>query len=172
MQTTMIVLRVVHIATAVFWAGTLMFVASFLEPVVRTAGPAAAPVMQGLAQRGYFTKLPIIALIAILSGFALLAIDMRAGGAVFARSPQGMSLSIGGLVAVIAFLIGVFVMRPATLRMGALGAEAAKAPEGPAREALMATMATLRERIKLSVRWTAALLGISVVAMAVARYLG
>ena len=39
MNTTLVVLRVLHIAAGVFWAGAIMFFGLFLEPSIRAAGP-------------------------------------------------------------------------------------------------------------------------------------
>ena len=39
------VLRIAHIVTGAFWVGTVIFLAAFLLPSLRAAGPAAGPVM-------------------------------------------------------------------------------------------------------------------------------
>ncbi len=171
MNAAMVVLRVVHIGCAVYWAGTMFFLATFLEPTTRAIGPAAAPVMQGLEQRGYFTVMPIIAVIAILSGATMLWIDSTGFSPAWMGSRAGMAYSTGGLAAVVALGIGLGVMRPTMLRVGALIASAAAVPEGPARQAHLAPMAALRLRITAGVRWTAVLLAVTIVAMAAARYL-
>jgi hypothetical protein len=150
----------------------MLFFATYLEPTTRELGPAAAPLMQGLMRRGYFTVMPVIAAIAILSGATMLWIDSAGLSPGWMGSRAGMAYSTGALSAIIALGIGLGVMRPATLRMAALGASAAAVPEGPARQAHMARMPALRARITGAVRWTAALLAVALVSMAVARYLG
>ena len=75
MNATVILLRLVHILCGVYWAGTIFFIAHFLEPVVRGAGPAGAPIMQGLQSRGYFAIMPAIAVLTLLSGGTLLWMD-------------------------------------------------------------------------------------------------
>jgi len=172
MNAAMVVLRVVHIGCAVFWGGTMFFFATYLEPTTRGLGPAAAPVMQGLEKRGYFTVMPIIAAIAILSGATMLWIDSAGFSPAWMGSRAGMAYSTGGLAAVVALGIGLGVMRPTMLKVGALVASAASVPDGPARQAHLAPMAALRARITVGVRWTALLLTVAVVSMAVARYLG
>ena len=47
----MIVLRLLHVGLGVFWAGSLLFIALFLEPSVRAALPESGKVMQQLAKR-------------------------------------------------------------------------------------------------------------------------
>jgi len=168
----MILLRLIHILCGVFWAGTLIFVVTFLEPSVRAAGPEGARVMQALLRRHYLNIMPVIAALTILSGLDLLRRVSGGFHPSWFGSAPGLTLTAGSVVSVIAFAIGVFVMRPATLRIGGLMAEAAAAPEGPPRDAIVARAQALRRRSSLAARWVASLLAIAVVTMAIARYLG
>jgi hypothetical protein len=72
---------------------------------------------------------------------------------------------------IVAFLFGVLVMRPAAMRLAALSQSAAQLPAGAERESTMARIQALRGRTRLGGRIVASLLAISVVTMAVARYL-
>jgi uncharacterized membrane protein len=166
----LIALRVVHVLGGVFWAGALLFVVFFLEPAVRAAGPDGARVMQGLQKRHYLEVVPAVAVLTLLSGLFL---DWRDFGRLYpgpGASGVELALGIGGLAALVALALGLAVLRPSALRMGALGAELAQsAPER--REGLGAEMGRLRDRMRQSGRWVAALLGIAVVGMAIARYL-
>ena len=49
-------LRVLHIVGGAFWVGTAVFIAAFLGPSLRAAGPAAGPIMSYLTQ---VRRLPI-----------------------------------------------------------------------------------------------------------------
>ncbi len=71
----------------------------------------------------------------------------------------------------LAFAIGVLVMRRAALRMASLGSVLQQSSEGGARETMMAEIQALKGRARTSARWVAALLAIAVATMAVARYL-
>jgi hypothetical protein len=166
----LILLRVVHVVAGVFWAGTILFVVHFLEPSVREAGPEGARVMQGLQKRRYLDVLPAMAALTLLSGFGLF-------WRVFGRLHPGagasgaeLTLGLGGFAALFAFVAGVTVLRPSSLRIGALAAERAQGPEPGRREAIDAEIARLRPRVRLSGRVIAALLGIAIVCMAVGRY--
>jgi hypothetical protein len=66
------VLRLVHIGGGVYWAGTIFFFVSILQPAVQDLGPDGGKVMVKLFERGYLTILPIIATLTIVSGFWLL----------------------------------------------------------------------------------------------------
>jgi hypothetical protein len=171
MNGTMLLLRVVHIVCGVYWAGTIFFIAQFLEPVVRGAGPAGAPVMQGLRARGYFAIMPSIAGISILSGAIMMWLDSSGFSAAWMSSRPGMGFSTGALFAIAGLIVGVAVLRPAGERMEAVMQQAMLVPDGPERAARMAPMASLRGRVKLGARWMAGLLIVAVVAMAISRYL-
>lgn len=171
MDVLMIALRLLHVVLGVFWAGTLFFVAWFLIPSVGEAGPDGAKMMQALQRRGMLNIVPVAALLTILSGLVLY---WRVSGGfqpAWAGSALGMSLGIGAVAAIVAFIIGVFVMRAATLRAGALTQTVPQLTDASARDARMAEIQGLRMRAATAARWVASLLLIAVVTMAVARYL-
>ncbi len=170
MNAVMIVLRLVHIGLGVVWAGAIFFVVIFLEPSVREAGPDGARVMQGLAKRNYLNILPVVAGLTILSGIALYWLVSGGLSSGWITTSYGMSLTVGGITALLAFLLGVFVMRRATLQAAGLGARLQEGSEGGEREALTAEIQALRLRARTSARWVAGLLAIAVATMAVARY--
>lgn len=166
----LILLRLIHIAGGVFWAGTMLFAAVFLEPSVREAGPDGAKVMLGLMRRKYMVVMPIVAALTILAGVGLL--EQVSGGfhPDWMSSPTGITLSLGAAIAILAFLIGIFFVRPAAMRLAVLMPQMMQSPEGQAREVLMAEAQGLRTRLRRGGRVVAALLGVTTIAMAVARY--
>jgi uncharacterized membrane protein len=170
MDPLLIVLRIVHVAGGVFWAGAILFVVHFLEPAVRDAGPDGAKVMQALRKRRYLEVVPTVAALTLLSGFALY---WRTFGRLHpgpgASGPE-LALSLGGFASLVAFVIGVTLLRPSALRIGALGAELAQAPP-ERRAALGEDIGRLRLRMRKSGRWVAVLLSVAILSMAVGRYL-
>ena len=166
----LITLRIIHIVTGVFWAGALFFFVSFLLPTFKAVGPDAGKVFGELRRRGLFNKLPAIAVVTILSGLWMYSIRMQ-GSSAWAAGREGMTLGIGAVSAIIAFLLGTFVMRPATLKAADLAAEAGPMPAGADKEAKMATVNALRARSGMAARTVATLLLVTVVCMAIARYL-
>jgi uncharacterized membrane protein len=169
MDPILIVLRIVHIVGGVFWAGAILFVVHFLEPAVRDAGPDGARVMQALQKRRYLDVVPAVAALTVLSGFLLY---WRTFGRFFpgaGASATEIALGLGALAALVGLVIGVTRLRPAALRLGALGVElAGAAPDR--RSALEEEMGRVRLRLRRSGRAVAHLLGVAIVAMAVARY--
>lgn len=170
MTTLMLVVRLIHIGLGVFWAGTIFFFVIFLEPSVREAGPDGAKVMRGLFKRHYLNVMPVVAAFTILSGLVLYWRLSGGMNATWMASGYGSSLTVGGVAAVVAFVIGLVGMRRAALRTMALGAELQRAAEGPAREELLAQIEAQRNRARTSAHWVAGFLAIAVIAMAVARY--
>lgn len=169
MDPLLLVLRLFHVLLGAFWAGALIFNALFLVPSIRDAGPDGAKVVAGLLRRRFLDIMPFVAALTILSGLWLYW--RMSGGlqAVYVWSGTGVTLAVGGLAAVLAFAIGVGVLRPAMLRAVSLAQAAAQAGS-PAREAQLATAQALRLRAAAAGRVVALLLALAVAAMAVARY--
>jgi uncharacterized membrane protein len=165
----LILLRLTHILFGIFWVGTVLFIALYLIPSIRDAGPDGAKVMQALQRRHLLEAVPAAAVLTMLSGFWLYWRD-AAGNAQWGQTPMGMSLGLGALCAILGFVIGVFVMRAATIQAGALAASLEGLPGGPEKDARSATVQRLRRRAAVSARWVAALLGLAAALMAVARY--
>jgi hypothetical protein len=171
MDTTMVVLRLVHISAGVFWAGTMIFVAVLLEPSIRENGPDGGKVQASLMRRGLLTIMPIVAILVILSGIELVRRVSGGFSAEWFASPTGRALSLGMASAIVAFLFGMLVMRPSATKLVALGQAAAQLPAGAEKESTMARIEALRGRMRLGGRIVASLLALTVVTMAVARYL-
>jgi uncharacterized membrane protein len=164
----MIVLRFLHVVSGAIWVGMLAFVTFFLMPALNQAGPDAAKVMGPLGRR-VPVVMPTIALITLVSGFWLF--QRLSGGAPGAllKTPVGLAFGLGGLAALLAFLIGVFVGRPAMMRGAKLAESLPTAPPGE-RPARMAEMQRLRARgtaVQQVVTW---LVLFTLAAMAIARY--
>ena len=161
--------RLLHIGLGAFWAGTLIFNAVFLLPALADVGPDAAKVAAALQRRRFMTVMPIVALLTILSGFWLYWRVSGGFGSAFMGSPQGQALGAGAVASLVAYVIGLAVVRPGMARAGALGQRAAQAAAGE-REALIAQATVARQRSAAGGRWVAVLLGLALALMAVARY--
>jgi len=165
-----VLIRLLHILLGAFWAGTLIFNAIFLAPALGEAGPDGAKVMAGIQRRRFMDVMPIVALLTILTGGWLY---WRISGGFdpgWSRSPMGMAYGAGALLAIVAFGIGIGLLRPAMIRSGKLAGEAAQAKDPAAREVLTAQIAGLRRRSATAGRVVALLLALATGLMAVARY--
>ena len=167
----MLILRVIHIICGVYWAGAILFVATYLEPSVRAAGPDGAKVMQAMMQRRFLDVMPAVALFTILTGIELYRRVSGGFDPAWIGSGYGTSITVGAVAALVAFTIGVSVMRPAAKRMGPMVQQAMQLPEGTERASRMAEVQRLRRRSAVAGRWVAALLAVAVIGMGAARYL-
>lgn len=166
----MLVLRFAHVFFGALWVGMMAFQVFFLMPALAEVGPDAGKIMGAMMKRRVPVIMPIIALITILSGLWLL---QRLGGpnmgAVMA-TPRGQAFAWGGAVALIAFLIGIIVMRPAMIRSMKLMESIATAPPAE-RGAMQAEAQKLRARGAVLGKVVAWMLLFTLAAMSVARYL-
>jgi hypothetical protein len=85
-------------------------------------------------------------------------------------SPAGATYLLGGIVAIVAFTVGVSVVRPAMLRAAELTQTGVSAAP-PERAAALAEAQSLRAKAETAGQWAAWLLVVATIAMAVARYL-
>jgi uncharacterized membrane protein len=167
----MLILRLVHILSGVFWVGAVFTVALFIQPAIAALGPEGGKVMGALIKRRFLDIVPVAAVAAVASGLWLYALDSSGFQGVWMRTPMGMALGTGATLAVVGLLIGMLVMRASTLKAMALGQSAAQLTDAAARDAAMQQVQELRARAALAVRTVAVLLALTVIAMAVARYL-
>ena len=166
-----LILRLVHILLGVFWAGAVFMIALFLQPAIAASGPEGGKVMGALVKRRLLDIVPAAAVAAILSGLWLYWRDSSGFQGEWMGSRMGMALGTGGVLALVGFLVGMFVMRASTLKAMALGQSAAQLTDAAAREAAMGQVQALRRRAALAGRTVAVLLALTVLMMAVARYL-
>lgn len=165
-----ILLRVVHIAFGVFWAGGVMLMNFFVGPALVASGPEGFTVMRELLRRRYFHVIMGAALLNILSGLDLVRRDSNNFSAGWFHSSMGIGISTGMLAAIVAFLVGLFGVMPAMKRMRLLGGEMAQAaPE--ARAPFMVQLEAARARLIAFGMVGTLFVIIAVLAMAVARYL-
>ena len=164
-----IVLRLVHILTGVCWAGAVVFIAAFLLPAMKAAGPAASPVMAHLTQ---VMKLPAVllkwGLLTVASGLALFWRDATLAPG-WMQSGPGRTFSLGAALGIIVVVTGMTVNLPTARRLGAL-AEEVRASGGVPSAAQAAEMQRLQERLARAMSAAAVLLLAAAAAMAVARH--
>lgn len=171
MDPVMLTLRLVHILLGSVWVGMVVFNTIFLAPVIGQLGPDGGKVMSALQQRGMMTFLPIVALGTILSGVWLLWKVSLGFNEHYFHTAAGHAFAGGGAMAIVAYLIGISVMRPSMLRATALAQGMAQVTDEVDRQARQARIQSLRVRARTSGIVVATLLVLSTAAMAVGRYL-
>jgi uncharacterized membrane protein len=170
MNTAALILRAVHILCGVYWAGTLFFLVTLLQPSVADAGPEGGKVTQALMRRRFLEIVPIMALLTVLSGLELLRRISGGFAAAWFGTGPGITLTIGSASALVAFTLGMTILRPSAKRAGRLALQAQQLAAGAERDAALAQAEWLRRRMALGGRWVAGFLAIAVIAMAIFRY--
>lgn len=165
----MIVLRAVHILFGVFWAGAVFVMVGYIGPAIGDVGPDGGKVMAALLKRKLFNAMPGAATLTILSGLWLYGRVGRGVGRAFFASHMGMTLGTGAVLSLVAWVIGLAIMRPSMMKAMALSQSLAQLPEAE-RGAVMAQVQQLRNRGAAAGRAVAVLLVAAVLTMAVARY--
>lgn len=166
----LLLLRLVHIVVGVLWVGTTIFLATFLVPTIKAIGPAGGAVMQELVQRRKLSLyLSIAGPLVLLSGIALYGLADEASGGAFRRSHNGMTFGVGGALALIGGLIGMFYSGPQARRLGEMS-QAIRERGTPPTPEEGATLGAMQARLGGIQRVVAVLLLLATIAMSVARY--
>lgn len=167
MNVELLVLRLVHIVGGMFWVGAALFTAFFLMPALSKLGPVAGQVMGGLQQRKMMTWLPLVAILTILSGARLMMI-VSGGDPHWFVHRSGHTYAVSASLAIIAWLLGIFVSRPAMMKVAKLNQSAAS--DEPSRELIAAEIRRLQLRMMRVTKVATVLLLLAAAGMAIARY--
>lgn len=170
MDTTTVILRILHIVGGTLWVGSVLVTVLFLFKVIADLGPAGGQVMGALVRRRYLDVIPAAALVSVLSGIDLMRRASAGFDPAWMGSGPGITYSIGALAALVALTLGVMVGRRSTLKAVALGPKVMAMPEGAEKAAGMAQLAALRSRGQGALKVVAVLLVIASLCMAAARY--
>ena len=168
--TTMYLLRTLHVVVGAFWVGAVVFIAAFLVPSVRAAGPAGGVVMQQLVQvRRLSTWLVGAGVLTLLSGIALYWRDSAGFQSAWLGSGPGRAFGLGGVLGLADVVVGMAVNSPTARELGAIAGRLQAAARPPVPEEI-ATIQRLQARLARATIVTAVLLLLASTAMAVARY--
>ncbi|MDA0677068.1 MAG: hypothetical protein O2788_03570 [Chloroflexi bacterium] len=160
MNSELVVLRILHIVSGVFWAGAAVYLAVVLEPKLRQIGGSVErDVLQAISKLNSYW-ITGSAIVTILAGFALIS---RTPGRSFSElfsNGWGSAIGIGLIASLAAFFLS-----------GMVGASTARLRRGLADGTASAeTIAKLQGRIAMGSRVNTALVLIAVGTMAAARY--
>ena len=165
-----IVLRFAHVFFGALWVGMMTFQIFFLMPALGEVGPDGGKLMGALARRRIQVIMPLYAVITLVSGMWLF--QRMSGGSMAAlmATPMGKSFAFGGAIALLAFVGGMIIMRPAMMRSMKLMEGIASAPPDQ-RAAMQAEIAKIRARGTVMGKVVTVMLLLTLGLMAVARYL-
>ena len=138
---------------------------------ISQASLASAKVGASLKRRGYLVAVPVIAVTAILSGFWLYWRYTGGFSPEGSRTPAAMAFGTGGILALIAFLIGMLVISRSMMKAMALTEQVMASSNENDKRRLMGVAGGLRARAAVAGRIVAVLVVITIVLMSIAHYL-
>jgi hypothetical protein len=171
-QLIQIALRILHIASGVFWVGTAWFFFGWVEPTTKAIGPLAGPFMHHVVRNRRVVR-------AIVSAGAVnvavgLVLYWRASAGLnpaWIGTGTGIGFTIGGLAAITAWVLGLTVIGPTVERLDEVGTAMASAGRPPTPDE-MGRFHGLEARLHRAGQADSLLLATAVVFMAASRYLG
>ena len=167
----LILLRIVHVGSAMAWFGGAIMSSFFLAPTAQALGAAGQPFMDHLARvRRIGIYFPVVSALTILSGAALYWRASNGLDAAWIGSAPGLAFTIGGLAAVAAFIGGAVLIGPSIGEQTAVQSELA-ASGGEPTETQRQRLARAEGKMRLANRLDLPLLLLAGLTMAVARYL-
>lgn len=167
----LILVRIIHIGSAMSWFGGAVIGSFFLFPTAQALGPAGQPFMDQLMNRrrmGIF--FPIVAALTVLSGAALYWRASDGLQLTWITSGSGLAFTVGGLAAIVAFLAGLALVGPSVAAQTAVQNELAGG-DGVPSDAQRARLERADRMMKLATRFDLPLILLAALMMAVARYL-
>lgn len=165
----MLILRIIHILTGVFWAGFAFFNILFLQPTIRAIGTEGQKTMQHLTQKTRFLMtLYIVATLTMLSGLVMYWI-LAGSRLALLQGGYGHTITLGSVVGIAVWVILMFIIHPIFRRMKAIGKEIQAQGNPPTQEQTTEMQALVLKLGKVG-KLAATLLLISVLAMAAAKY--
>jgi len=158
-------LSVIHVFSAVVWAGWALSFFYFVNPAIQQAGQTGPAVMQRLMGGPVLKVLAIVPLLVVLSGLILYWFYTGQLNTAIILSWSGLAMTIGALAGIAAFAEGLLITGPTAHKMQTLGAEMAQAGGPPSKDKL-AQMGQLQARMESAVARGTYFLIVAVIGMA------
>ena len=166
MNILVIVLRIVHVVSGVFWVGSSLFTALYLGPAVSATAEAGQRVLAQLITKARLsTAISASAGLTVLAGGWLYWIDSQGLTSGWTHSGPGTGFGIGALFAVVGLIFGGLVGRD----MATLGRTAAEISGKPTPEQL-GKIGAARKQLAYAGPTSTITLLIALICMATARY--
>ena len=168
MNVLLIILRLIHILSGVFWLGAAMVSAFFLSPAVAATGEAGQKMMGHMIVKGRMSvRITVAAILTVLAGATLYWIDSHGLTSPWTTSGPGWGFGLGGVLALIGLGIGMQV----GINAKKLGSIAAAAQGKPSPDQV-GEMQAAQKRMTLASNVSTVILILALVCMATARYWG
>ncbi|MBV6395134.1 MAG: hypothetical protein HFACDABA_00705 [Anaerolineales bacterium] len=167
MDILMLALRVVHIGAGIFWGGAALMMNYFWGPTVRATGLAGQQFAGHLMLKTKFVNvMTAMATLTILSGAGLFWVASNGLNSAWLKSGMGIGFALGGLFGLVGYISGAIFGR-LNLNLTRLGSQI----KGKPTPGQLAEIQSLQKRVALSARVSIPCIILSILLMAVARYL-
>jgi len=168
----MLVFRFLHIVTGVLWVGSSFLFVGFIGPSAVEVGPSAGPLLSAAVKKRKASKVIIgLGLTTVVAGWVMWLHDMGLYGSLhnWVTSRFGIVLTIGGVLATIAAVVGAIFVGGGVEKLVDLGDQiaASRGTPSPDQEA---RVARLTRQLQTHGKLDLVLLILAVTAMATARY--
>lgn len=167
----MIIMRLIHILSGIFWVGTAFFFVLFFEPTIKAAGSAGGTVMGRLTLTRFPIVMALSSILTVAAGFFLYLRDSGGFQNDWISTPSGITITLGSVAGILAFLLGLIVEMPTTARIAAIQKEI-QASGNPPNPSQIEELHALQERMSNASRCGAVVMVIAVLGMTIARELG
>jgi uncharacterized membrane protein len=168
----MLVFRFIHIMAGVLWVGSAFLFLVFIGPSADEVAPSAQRLLTAAVKKRRASKVVIgLGVANVVAGWALWLNNMRVYGSLgdWVSSRFGLVITIGGVLATIAAVLGILGVAPNLERLVDAGNEMAMS-EGPPSAEQQARVDRLRSALQRHGAIDLVLLLLAVTAMATARY--
>jgi uncharacterized membrane protein len=170
MDILMIVLRLIHIFSGVFWVGATLFLWRFVTPAVQKMGTDGGKFMRALlSDTPYLRAIAGAAAATVISGLLMYWKVSNGFSGDWMSLTSSIVLTIGALAGLAAAGHGLFVIAPLGRQISALGNAMASAG-GPPTPEQASSMQALQAKMARNVPIISGLMIVAVIGMASARY--
>jgi hypothetical protein len=168
----MLLLRLLHIVTGALWVGSAFLFAGFIGPSAAEVAPTAGPLLHAAVKKRKVAKVITgLGVISVLAGWTMWIRNMNLYDSIgdWVSTDFGLVLTVGGVLATVAFFLGAIGVGHNVERLVDLGDEVAASGTPPSPEQ-HSQMERLGGQIETAGKVELALLLLAVAAMATARY--
>jgi uncharacterized membrane protein len=166
----LLILRLIHVIASVCWVGGAFVFFLFIEPTAKALAPTGMEFVKHMVTKRRFSIFMVIASsLTVLSGAIL--IWQTSGGQLgnYASTGPGLGFTLGSIVGILVYLVGMFGVNPRAIRLAKLGDEIQSAG-GPPTPAQSAEMQKLDKEMSVLGLVDFILVAVSLALMATARY--
>jgi uncharacterized membrane protein len=166
----MLVLRFIHIIASVCWAGGGFILFLFVEPTAKALAPAGMQFVQYMVTKRRFSIFMVIAsTLTVLSGALLIWQHLSGQWLDYVRTGPGLGFTLGSIVGIAVYFVGMFGVNPRAIRLAKLGEEI-QAAGGPPTSAQGAELHRLDKEMSTLGLADFVLVALSLALMATARF--